>query len=253
MCQVYNYLSKEEATTRASRCTMIAVAFALPAESSQFLRRLHGKSRVARDGLNIVRGKLDDHSVEVLHTGVGEKACRQRVNNFLHNQQFTLLISTGFAGALNDELRVGDLLLAKNFSTIDLSEPRSALSAFPIHVADLITLPALIDCSRERSEIARTSGAAAVDMETEFIARACTEHAIPLLSLRVITDTAHESFPAPPNVLFNIEQQRTSLLELTTFFLARPNRVPRLIQFARRIAHARNTLTSALVKILHIL
>jgi len=225
---------------------MIAVTFALPAESSDFLRHLRNQSRTDRSGIRTIRGTIEDRAVEVFHTGVGEKVCRQRVAEFLQDQQFDLLISTGFAGALSDELKVGDLLLAKNFSTIDLNERGSSFSSLPIRIADLLTVRALIDSNDERNKIARTSGAAAVDMETEFIARACAEHGIPLLSLRVITDTPSEPFPAPPNVLFDIEQQQTRFLTLATFFLARPNRVPQLIQFARRIARVRKILASAL-------
>ena len=225
---------------------MIAVTFALPAESSDFLRHLRNQSRTDRSGIRTIRGTIEDRAVEVLHTGVGEKVCRQRVAEFLQDQQFDLLISSGFAGALNDRLQIGDLLLAKNFSTVELSEVGSSFSRLPIHEADLLTVRALIDSNDERNKIAHTSGAAAVDMETEFIARACAEHGIPLLSLRVITDTPREPFPAPPNVLFDIEQQQTRFLTLATFFLARPNRVPQLIQFARRIARVRKILASAL-------
>jgi nucleoside phosphorylase len=228
---------------------MIAVTFALPAESSEFLRRLGNKSRADRDGIATIRGKIGDRDVEVLHTGVGEKVCRQRLGRFLEDQQFDLLISTGFAGALSDELQVGDLLLAKNFSTIELNEKRSSVSRLPIHMADLFTAPTLIDSSDERTEIARTSGAAAVDMETEFIARACAAHAIPLLSLRVITDAPREPFPAPGHVLFDVATQRTDLPKLATFFLTHPNRISRLIQFARRIANARKILATALIEI----
>jgi len=225
---------------------MIAVTFALPTESSDFLRHLRNQSRTDRSGIRTIRGTIDDRAVEVLHTGVGEKVCRQRVAEFLQDQQFDLLISSGFAGALNDRLQIGDLLLAKNFSTVELSEVGSSFSRLPIHEADLLTVRALIDSNDERNKIAHTSGAAAVDMETEFIARACAEHGIPLLSLRVITDTPREPFPAPPNVLFDIEQQQTRFLTLATFFLARPNRVPQLIQFARRIARVRKIIASAL-------
>jgi nucleoside phosphorylase len=225
---------------------MIAVTFALPAESSEFLRRLRNKSRADRDGVRIIRGNIDDRELQILHTGVGENVCRERLGKFLQDQQFDLLISAGFAGALNDELQVGDLLLAKNFSTVELTEVGSSFSRLPIHEADLLTVRALIDSNDERNKIARTSSAAAVDMETEFIARACAEHGIPLLSLRVITDTPREPFPAPPNVLFDIEQQQTRFLTLATFFLARPNRVPQLIQFARRIARVRKILASVL-------
>ena len=229
--------------------TKAAVTFALPAESSEFLRRLDNKLCTGRNAIRIIRGTLDDREIEVLHTGVGEKVCRQRVGKFLKNQQFEFLISAGFAGALNDQLHSGDLLLARNFSTLDLTE-RQSFPSLPIHQADLLTLPALIDSSEERNEIARSTDAAAVDMETEFIARACAEHGIPLLSLRVITDTPREPFPAPVHVLFDIAKQRTDLPKLAAFFLAHPTRVPRLIQFARRITNARKTLANALVTLL---
>jgi nucleoside phosphorylase len=228
---------------------MIAVTFALRAESSEFLSRLRNRSRADRNGITTIRGVIDDREIEVLHTGVGEKVCRQRLGKFLEDQQFDLLISTGFAGALNDELQVGDLLLAKNFSTIELNEKRSSFSRLAIHMADLFTAPTLIDSSDERTEIARTSGAAAVDMETEFIARACAEHAVPLLSLRVITDTPRKPFPAPSHVLFDVATQRTDLPKLAAFFLVHPNRIPGLLQFARKIANARKTLADALVAI----
>ena len=229
---------------------MIAVTFALPAESSDFLRHLRNQSRTDRSGIRTIRGTIEDRAVEVFHTGVGEKVCHQRVAEFLQDQQFDLLISSGFAGALNDKLQIGDLLLAKNFSTVELTEVGSSFSRLPIHEADLLTVRALIDSNDERNKIAQASGTAAVDMETEFIARACAEHGIPLLSLRVITDTPSEPFPAPPNVLFDIEQQQTRFLTVATFFIARPNRVPQLIQFARRIARVRKILASALFDVM---
>jgi purine-nucleoside phosphorylase len=146
-------------------------------------------------------------------------------------------------------MQVGDLLLAKNFSTVNLNEKRSSVSRLPIHMTDLFTAPTLSDSSDERTEIARTTGAAAVDMETEFIARACAAHGIPLLSLRVISDTPRNPFPAPAQVLFDVAKQRTKLSKLAAFFLTHPNRIPGLLQFARKIAHARKTLADAIVTI----
>jgi nucleoside phosphorylase len=227
---------------------MIAVTFALPAESSEFLRRLSNQSRIIRNGVRIIRGNIDDREIQVLHTGVGESVCRERVGKFLPDQQFDLLISSGFAGALNHQLQIGDLLLAKNFSTVDLNEKRS-FSTLPIHSADLLTASALIDSSEERNNVARESGAAAVDMETEFIARACAARGVPLLSLRVITDTPREPFPAPAKVLFDIAKQRIDLAKLTKFFLTHPNRIPSLVQFARRTDQARKALADALVEV----
>jgi nucleoside phosphorylase len=230
---------------------MIAVTFALPAESSEFVRRLGNKSRVNRNGVRIIRGIIGDRKIEVLHTGVGEKMCKERIGNFLENQRFDFLVSTGFAGSLTHELQVNDLLLAKNFSTVDAKRAQPSLPNVSIHAANMLTMPALIDSNEDRERIARESEAAAVDMETEFIARACATQAIPLLALRVITDTPGEPFPAPAHVLFNIAKQRTDLAKLATFFLTHPNRVLHLVQFARRIARARQVLANALMAVVN--
>ena len=229
---------------------MIAVTFALPAESAEFLRRLGNKSRADRNGIRIVRAAIGHRSIEVLHTGVGANICRERIGKFLENQQFDFLISAGFAGSLNRELEVNDVLVAKNFSTVNLKHAQSSLSNVSIHAANMSTVPALIDSSKERERIARESGASAVDMETEFIAQACAAHGIPLLALRVITDTPTQPFPAPPSVLFDIQQQRTHIAVLAKFFFAHPMRMPSLVQFAKRVARARKTLADALVVVL---
>ena len=227
--------------------TRIAVTFALPAESSEFLRRVRDKSARERNGIRTIQGKIDNRSIEVLHTGVGENLCRQRIGILLENQQFDFLISAGFAGSLNNKLQVNDLLIAKNFSTVDLKDVQSSLSNMSITAVNMLTVPAVIDSREERERIARESEAAAVDMETEFIARACAVHGIPLLSLRVITDTPTQAFPAPPNILFDLECQRTRVLRFAMFFLKQPNRASSLIQFARRIARARTALANALI------
>src|SRR5215471_18543382 len=111
--------------------TTVAVTFALPAESLQFLRRLGSKSCADRNGIRVVRGTIDDRTVEILHTGVGEKICRKRIGKFLEDACFDILISTGFAGAVNNRLHVNDLLLAQNFSTVDLKQAQVLLSGVP--------------------------------------------------------------------------------------------------------------------------
>ena len=228
---------------------MVALTFALPAESSDFLRRLGNKSRADRNGLRVVRGTIDHRSVEVLHTGVGENICRQRIGKFLENKQFDFLISTGFAGSLNHELQVNDLLLAENFLTLDPKRAQSSLSNVSIYAANMLTVPAMIDSNEERERLARESGASAIDMETEFIAGACAAHGIPMLSLRVVTDSPTRPFPAPPDILFDVQRQRTRVAAVAKFFLAHPKSVPALVQFARRIARARKTLSNALVEV----
>jgi adenosylhomocysteine nucleosidase len=228
---------------------MIAVTFALPAESSAFLRRLGNKSRTDCQGTKTIRGQIGDRTIEVLHTGVGEKTCRQRMASFLQDRRFNCLISAGFAGALNDKLHTGDLLLAKNYSTVQLDQMRPCLGSSLIHPVNLLTVPSIIDSIEERHKIAQTTSAAAIDMETEFIARSCAEHGVPLLSLRVVSDTPSEPFPGPSKILFDVEQQGTNAMKLSLHFLRHPSALPRLILFARRIAQVRETLANAIVAV----
>lgn len=229
---------------------MIAVTFALPAESSAFLRRLGNKSRTDRQDIKTIRGKIGDRTIEVLHTGVGEKTCRQRIARFLQDRKFDCLISAGFAGALNDKLHTGDLLFAENFSTVQLNEMRPRLGSRLMRRANLLTVPSIIDSIEERQKIAQATGAAAIDMETEFIARGCAEHGVPLLSLRMISDSPSEPFPGPSKILFDVARQRTNATKLALHLLRHPTVIPRLILFARRIARARETLANAIVSTL---
>ncbi len=211
---------------------MFAVTFALPNESGDFLRLL-GERRA---------------QVAVLHTGVGRKVCQERIGPFLDSQPFEFLISSGFAGGVDPSLGVGDLLLAENFSDPGLLARAQALLVG--RVARLATAAHVIEGTAERTRLAREENAAAVDMETLWIAQVCAARKIPMLSLRVISDTAAAPFPAPPAVLFDLEQQRTNPWRLTRHLLTHPSAVVRLSRFARQITAARENLADALATLM---
>jgi nucleoside phosphorylase len=221
---------------------MIAVTFALPAESSDFISLLQRKSR----DREIVSGWLDGEEVRVLHTGVGEKVARARIEEFLSHASPSLLISAGFAGALSDDLRVADLLLAENFSAPELlSRARSILGA-AAQIGTLATIGVVVDNAADRADLARRTGAAAVDMETECIAQTCSGRSVPLISLRTISDTPAAPLPAPPHVLFNIAKQRTSYPSLALHITRNPGAILKLTRFAKQITATRASLTQAL-------
>src|SRR5437762_4674402 len=163
---------------------MIAVTFALPAESSAFIRLLKG---VKRDGA-LLFGNIERRTPNVghptlqlciLHTGVGKTKCAERIENFLHTEKLELLIASGFCGGTNDELRPGDLVIAENASDPELlQKAREILSSAivgKIHSADRI-----IDPATDRYRIGREHAAVAVDMETETITRLCAAESTPM-------------------------------------------------------------------------
>jgi adenosylhomocysteine nucleosidase len=224
----------------------IAITFALPSESSGLVRRLQAVER--HD--NLLSGKIDNRAVTILHTGVGAKACDARLEILLHKARPSLVISSGFAGAVSEQLRVGDLILSENFSDPGLlANAKRILHDRQPRVVKLFTSTSIIDSVAERNEIARAADAAAVDMETGAIADVCKVHGVPLLSLRVISDTVSQPFPAPPSVLFDIEGQQTNFARLFAYLLREPGSIWRLFRFARQIASARARLTDAIVAV----
>jgi adenosylhomocysteine nucleosidase len=227
---------------------MIAITFALPAESASITALLREKRQAPSTGGTITYGKIESKPVAIFHTGVGRKNCKARIDNFLRAVQPKLLISSGFAGGAVEDLDVGDLILGKNFSHPGLiASAQQILADHDPRVVKLFTSTSIVHSIVERNKIAQGHGAAAVDMETEIIARACAACGVPLLSLRVISDSLSEPFPVPPFVLFDIERQRTNYVKLLTHLFTHPAAISSLVRFARQTARAREALTNAIV------
>lgn len=209
---------------------MIAVTFALPNESSDFRQRL----------------RKPDCSyateVRVVHTGVGEVAAQKSLLNFFAKGSPRILISAGYAGAISEKLNVGDILLAENFSAAPLLESARPLGT----IGRLKTVSEVIDDAGARAAIARDSGAIAIDMETEFIARVCAERNVPMLSLRAISDTPQAPFSLPLLVLFDMKRQRTNLAGLFGYLVRHPSSAKHLLRIAGQTKTARRSLTNAL-------
>jgi len=227
---------------------MIAITFALSAESSGLVGLLREKKRASSSNGKIVYGKIENQSVAILHTGVGRKSCQLKIDNFLRTEQPRRLISAGFAGAAREDFQVGDLIVAENFSDRELvSEAQQILANCNVRTAKLFTSTTIVDSIDARNEIARTNGADAVDMETEVIAQACSVRGVPMLSLRVISDSLREPFPLPPSILFDMERQRTNAAKLSLYLINHPGALFDLLRFARQITQARRILTDAII------
>jgi adenosylhomocysteine nucleosidase len=226
---------------------MIAITFALPAESADFVRLLEQSKLNSREGVENVRGQLHGKSLVIIHTGVGKMVCRERMEIMMRRERFEYLISAGFAGALEKDLRIGHLLVSDNYSSPQfLGSPRLELDDDGTFLGKLITVPRMIETPDQRESLNKRTGGAAVDMETETIAEMCAAHDLPMLSLRAISDTATEPFPAPANVLFDLAKQKTDFVRLGGYLLTHPGAFGRLNAFRHKIGIARKALTEAL-------
>jgi adenosylhomocysteine nucleosidase len=230
---------------------MIAITFALPAESADFVRLLEGRRLISREGVENIRGHLHGKLVAIIHTGVGKMVCRERMEVILRRERFEYLISTGFAGALEKELRVGHLLVSENYSSPKILESAALeLADATTFLGRLATVPRMIESAQQRETLNKRTGAAAVDMETETIAELCAAHDLPMLSLRAISDAAGEPFPAPAHVLLDLAKQKTNFVRLGSYLLTHPAAFSRLNAFRHRIRVARKLLADTLDKIL---
>ncbi len=230
---------------------MIAITFALPTESSDLIRRMTSRKIVACAGGKIVLGKVGNREAAIYHTGVGRKSCEGRIRDFLIASQPELLISSGFAGGVGEQLGIGDLIVAENFSDTGLTgEAQRVLHGYSVRIGKLYSSPFVADSAGERNQIAQEHGATAVDMETETIAEICGREGVRLLSLRAISDNRDNPLPLPASILFDLEKQRTNAGRLLSCLVKHPAAIWRLAKFARQIKRVRQTLTQAIVDLL---
>ena len=229
----------------------VVVTFALPDESRDFVAGLAGSVR-SGGGLSSVAGQLAGQRVIVVHTGVGDTPSgRQRLHATLAGDRPPWVISAGYAGGLHPGLQVGDLLLGENFSAPALlGTARTLLAGEPLRTGALLTQPTVAETAADKAALHAATGALAVDMETAWIAAACADAGVPLLSLRVVSDAAAQSFPVPGGVLFDAVRQRPRYLALPLWLLVHPSRIAPFAAFVRGLAPARARLTRALSRLL---
>ncbi len=185
----------------------------------------------------------------VVHTGVGRNRCRVQIEEFLTNSHPKMLISSGFAGAVNDELEIGSLIIGRDLSDPRLVSLASQTLGKTVQIANLTTIDSVADSGDQRKAMAR-SNADAVDMETEIIAEACHSRGIPIISLRAISDSVAQPLPLPPSILFDLTKQRTNLIKLSGYLVTHPVAIARLLRFSREIRRARNNLATALLQVI---
>ena len=173
---------------------MITITFALPAESSDLVRRLTDKAAVegAKYG---VSGNLAGQKVHIVHTGVGETVAHARLSDYLQNHSPSFLISSGFAGATREDYGLGDLILARNFSDATLLQ-RAETILRGRNVRSVVgwTVAKILNSAAEREQIWNEHNAATVDMESRAIAQVCAGRSLPMLSLRVTERHSTRSF-----------------------------------------------------------
>ena len=189
---------------------------------------LAAEAKIARAaGFSVVIGAGNRSRTEALvESGVREANC---------------LISFGIAGALMPELRAGDVVISTD--VIGANRRWWAERQFRRRIADLargigalegpvLGAEAILATAAQKSRARSETGALAVDLESDVVARIATSAGIPFVVLRTIADPAHRDLPAAALIPLseNGTPRRTRVLASV---LRRPRQLSSLIELAR--------------------
>ena len=178
---------------------------------------------------------------EILVTGMGRRNASTRFHDALARFDPGRVLTCGFAGALNPELKVGDVLFDEDFDA-GFGEALRSLGAKPgkFYCSARVAVTAT-----EKAGLFRTTGADAVEMESAVIRTLCRERGIPSATLRAISDAANEDLPLDFNALMTSEQ-KISTPKLFRALLKSPRAVPRLLELQRNTRLAARRLADVL-------
>lgn len=175
--------------------------------------------------------------VRVLITGMGARNAERAVRVELEKLRPSRVLSCGFAGALDLELKIGEVVTSRE---LPLSGAKPVTFTCATRVAITVA---------EKSALRSRTGADAVEMESAIISRLCRANGIECATLRAISDTAYEDLPLDFNALMNDEDE-LSFLKLTISILRRPTALPGLIRLGRNSRLAAHNLAAVLAKLI---
>lgn len=246
----------------------ILATFAVEAEFAPWrkLRRFsNAKARLTRwgpVGSAILETSIGATKVSVLLTGIGREQCEATLN-FNEDSIFSdgmpnLVISSGLAGALKDSLSPLDLFVPKkvrtlrNDANID-SDPEpfeQAVSLGAKPVENLITMERLVSTREEKTRIAFHGEA--VDMESAFVMSHFAAAAVPVVTIRAISDGANEDLPIDFDRCLT-PQGAIKPMRLVNQIVRRPGNLPNLVRFGRQSNQAAQRLAGFLDEFIAVL
>ncbi len=159
--------------------------------------------------------------VLVIQTGIGPDKARSATQKILESEAWDVVISTGFAGALNSSpigsLVIGQevLLLGQSgdlLSDSDLQPIKchpdwvkaslgiQLVDGYPIQSGRFVTTDRVLTQASQKGILGRRSGAVAVDMESGAIGQVAKHHGLPFLIVRSISDGINEDLPVDFNL-----------------------------------------------------
>lgn len=169
--------------------------------------------------------------------GIGPAAARRATQAVIALYSPELIYSAGFAGAANEAIKVGDLLIprrvinASDGSSVDTGTGQGILVTFP-EVAS----------PEQKAKLAASFGAQAVDMEASSVAQAAGARSINFAAVKAISDEIDFALPPVDAFITSTGQFRTSKFAL--FLLVCPWLWTTALRLARNSSQAQRALST---------
>jgi hypothetical protein len=223
----------------------VLILVALPIELRSVAGALGSKLRGTT-----VHGRAGTTGVVGLALGIAGGAARA-----VAVEQPGLVISCGFAGALEPSLATGDLVLASSVSdetgeTITADVPvlrvvRRALATSPVRIAEgeILSTTRIAGTAGDKRALARPDRLA-VDLESWPVAHAAVQAGVPWLALRAVVDPLDIDLPA-----FTREPRKSYVAPALRHALGGRRAIAELADLAQRARTAGRSLERALCRL----
>ena len=183
-------------------------------------------------------------NVKVIFVGIGKRNAEQAIREALAEERPELVLTCGFAGGLRLDLTMGTVVFDADPGT-GLQPALLAAGAKParFHCAEQVAATAA-----KKLALRESTGADAVEMESQAICAVCREQKLPCATVRVILDTAQEDLPLDFGRLMTAEQ-KVSYGKLALALAKSPGKVGALLRLRKRTQEAARRLAEVLARI----
>jgi adenosylhomocysteine nucleosidase len=148
--------------------------------------------------------RLGEIRIAFVQCGLGASRARQATRALLDGHAPKWIISAGFSGALQPDLKIGDIvvgnaLLDEEGRTLAIDLGMPADPAKGLYVGRLLMARQLVRTVAAKRTLAEKHSALAVDMESLAVAETCRDAKVRCLAVRAISDDL--SADLPPEIL----------------------------------------------------
>ncbi|HCC57424.1 MAG TPA: hypothetical protein DEQ47_09195 [Solibacterales bacterium] len=175
-------------------------------------------------------GNWKEQQMIAIANGAGPVRAAAAVDCVLSITRALAVCSVGFCGALDPELGIGDVFVAKSVNGLSAMRPVTEVTH---RTGALVSVEHIAGTAEHKQEL-RARGFDAVEMEAAGVAERASHYGAPFYCVRAVTDVAGESFANDFEAALKPDG-RFAVSNLLVAALARPfERVPELFRLQRR-------------------